>query len=51
MHEGAPAHFRRPVRDTLRSAYRDKGIDATGLPRSTLNLSPSDFHPEHLQKR
>ena len=47
MHDGAPAHFSRPVQDVLNNAYHDKWVGRARLvawsPHCPI-LSPSDFY-------
>jgi hypothetical protein len=48
MHDGAPAHFSRAVRDVLNNIYRNRWIGRGGPtawpPRSMPDLNPLDFY-------
>jgi hypothetical protein len=48
MHDGAPAHFSRAVRDVLSNTCHDRWIGRGGTtawtPRSTPDLNPLDFY-------
>jgi hypothetical protein len=53
MHDGAPPHFSRAMRDVLSNTYHDpligRGEPAAWPPRSTTYLNPLDFYLwEHL---
>jgi hypothetical protein len=52
MHDGAPAHFSRAVRDVLNSSYHDRWTGRGGPtawpPRSTANLNPPIDNEEAL---
>jgi hypothetical protein len=47
MHDGAPAHFRRAVRDVLSNAHHDRWIGRggpTACPPRSPDLNPPDFY-------
>jgi hypothetical protein len=50
MHDGAPAHFRRAVRDVLSNTYHDRWIGRggpTARPPRLPGLNPLDYYLVH----